>query len=262
MTAHAWAERLASGAAIDAPLALVVAHPDDETLWTGAALARMKRLRLILLTDGAPRRMDDAERLGFATRDAYAAARRAEFDAALTALEADAEVLRYELVDQEVMFALPALTARLAQDLDGMAAVVTHPYEGGHPDHDGAALAVTLAVGSLEEPPAHAEFACYHKHEGARRFGAFWPHPDSPEQTLPLDPAARARIDSAIAAHATQAEVIGDWRPEAERWRAAPAYDFAAPPPPGEALYDGYGWTMISARWRGLAAEALNGAAA
>ncbi|MGH1570453.1 hypothetical protein ACRAWG_06980 [Methylobacterium sp. P31] len=35
---HAFAQRLAGGAPISEPVALVVAHADDETLWAGAAL--------------------------------------------------------------------------------------------------------------------------------------------------------------------------------------------------------------------------------
>ena len=42
MDADGWARRLASGDAIDARFAIVVAHPDDETLWTGALLARAR----------------------------------------------------------------------------------------------------------------------------------------------------------------------------------------------------------------------------
>ncbi|MGH6986420.1 MAG: hypothetical protein ACRED9_06220 [Caulobacteraceae bacterium] len=30
------------------------------------------------------------------------------------------------------------------------------------------------------------------------------------------------------------------------------------PPPPGEALYDRFGWTMTSQTWRGLARSALS----
>ncbi|HET8611688.1 MAG TPA: hypothetical protein VFL92_02875, partial [Sphingomonas sp.] len=91
---------------------------------------------------------------------------------------------------------------------------------------------------------------CYHAHEGERRFGRFWPDPDHPEQTRLIPSAERLRLDAAIAAHATQATVIGGWRPEVERWRTAPAYDFTAPPPPDACLYDGFGWAMTSARWR------------
>lgn len=255
-TALAFAERLASGAQIDEPVAVVVAHPDDETLWTGSALRRLKRLRLILLTDGAPLDMADAVRHGFDSRDAYARARAAEFDAALTALDIRTDYECYDVPDQQAAVMLAPLTDRLAADFTGVAAVITHPYEGGHPDHDAAAFAARVAVdrlGCIGSAPALVEFACYHAVDGQRRFGEFWADPASPEQRRALDSADRDRVTAAIAQHRTQALVIGDWRPEFERWRAAPAYDFAAPPPPGWCLYDNLGWAMNSARWRALA---------
>jgi LmbE family N-acetylglucosaminyl deacetylase len=62
---------------------LVVAHPDDETLGCGALLARFADLTIIHVTDGAPRRGDDAARAGFSSPDAYAEARRRELREAL-----------------------------------------------------------------------------------------------------------------------------------------------------------------------------------
>ena len=152
--------------------------------------------------------------------------------------------------DQEVVLALDDLTEQLAADLAGAAVVVTHPYEGGHPDHDAAALAVRRAAERVGA--AVVEFACYHKHDGERVFGAFWPGPR--EFARALLPAESVRIDAALRAHESQAHVFGDWRPVDERWRAAPAYDFAAPPPPDAALYDDYGWTMTTGRWRAITA--------
>ena len=77
----------------------------------------------------------------------------------------------YGVRDQEAVVALDALIERLTADLAGAAVVVTHPYEGGHPDHDAAALAVRRAAD--RSGTAVVEFACYHKREGDRVFGAF-----------------------------------------------------------------------------------------
>lgn len=258
MTAsHAFAERLASGIDIDEPVAVIVAHPDDETLWTGSALRRLKQLRLILLTDGAPLNLDDARWHGFDSREAYASARTREFDAALAALGVRTGYTRYDVPDQETASALALIIDRLAADLRDVAVVITHPYEGGHPDHDAAAYTARAAVDRLTRDgraPALVEFACYHAVDGQRRFGEFWADPASPEQRRALETPDRTRVEAAVAAHHTQAQVIGDWRPAVERWRAAPLYDFAAPAPPGTCLYDSLGWAMTSARWRALAA--------
>jgi LmbE family N-acetylglucosaminyl deacetylase len=260
-TAGADAARLlASGRPIDARVVLVVAHADDESLWAGGVFLRARDLLLIHATDSAPRDMADAARLGYARREGYAQARTTELDRALAALGVTAERRGYGLADQEAALHMTELVERLAQDLAGCDIVITHPYEGGHPDHDALALAVTLAVerlGRRGHTPAHVEFACYHLAEGERRFGRFWPDPRCPEQVRDLAGPERERINAAIAAHVTQAGVVDGWRPSVESWRAAPAYDFTAPPPPGRALYDGFSWAMTSARWRALAADAL-----
>lgn len=255
--AQAFAGRLASGVDIDEPVAVIVAHPDDETLWTGSALRRLKQLRLILLTDGAPLDMGDAIRCGFDSRETYTNARASEFNAALAALDVHTRYQRYDVPDQQAAATLAPIIDRLAADLAGVTAVITHPYEGGHPDHDAAAYAARAVVDRLAlsgSTPALVEFACYHAVDGERRLGEFWADPASPEQTRALDVADRARVGAAIAAHRTQAMVIGDWQPAFEHWRAAPAYDFAAPPSPGWCLYDALGWAMNSTRWRALAA--------
>ncbi|HET8612029.1 MAG TPA: PIG-L family deacetylase, partial [Sphingomonas sp.] len=146
MTAEDFAGRLAGGEPIAEPVALIVAHPDDECLWAGAALPRLERLLLIHITDGAPRDMADAHRLGFENREAYARARAGELDRALDALGVAPERLAYGFPDQEAVEHLGELVDRLARDCAGAAALVTHPYEGGHPDHDAAALAARLAA--------------------------------------------------------------------------------------------------------------------
>ena len=245
-----WARRLALGDRIDERVVVVVAHPDDETLWAGALLGRLDDGLLIHITDGAPADGTDARRLGFASRDAYAAARANELDTALATLGYHGARKKYGVRDQEAVGALDGLIERLSIDLAGAPVVVTHPYEGGHPDHDAAALAVRRAadrVGAVV-----VEFACYHQRDGDRVFGAFWP--GTSEATRTLLPAEAARIDAALRAHASQLHVFGEWRPDHERWRAAPEYDFAAPPPPNEALYDDYGWAMTTRRWREIAA--------
>ena len=236
----------------------MVAHADDETLLAGALLRRLEQGRLIHVTDGAPRDMRDAERLGFATREAYAGARARELDAAVAALGGDPARREYRVPDQEAIEAVERVADRLTEDLRGAAVVATHAYEGGHPDHDAVALAVAIACDRLgEAAPARVEFASYHLLDGERVWARFWPDPDCPEHVRTLDAEDRERIEAALAAHASQAAVFDDWRPEVERWRAVPRYDFLAPPPPGDCLYDLFGWTLTSDRWRARAAEAL-----
>ena len=57
-------------------IAVVVAHPDDETLGCGAQLARLRGVTLVHITDGAPRNTRDGRAHDFKTLYAYEAARQ------------------------------------------------------------------------------------------------------------------------------------------------------------------------------------------
>ncbi len=251
--------RLARGERVDEPVALVVAHPDDETLGLGSRLHLFDRLTLVHLTDGAPQDMGDARRAGFATREAYAAARAAELAAALEVLGArPVRAASYGLTDQTVVDHLPALARRLTDDLAGHAAVIAHAYEGGHPDHDACACAVARACAALgPSAPAVYEFAGYFGVDGVLQANRFHPDPDRPETAWTLTAVERERKARAFDAHTSQRWILDNFPPDREALRRAPAYDFAQPPPPGEALYDRYGWPLTSAAWRARAATAL-----
>ena len=246
-------DRLASRAPVSEPVAFVVAHPDDEVVGLASRLACFERLTLIHLTNGAPRDGRDAHRAGFPDRDAYAGAREAELRAALDRLGVRATRIGYGIPDQETAHNLPELIERLRSDLSHVAALFTHTYEHGHPDHDSAALAVALAVPDLPR----FEMAFYHSGPERARFGRFWPDPDSPETAIRLAPAEQAAKAEALACFATQAETLAQFGVEAERVRPAPRYDFTRPAPPGAALYESWGFAESAADWRAHAARVL-----
>jgi LmbE family N-acetylglucosaminyl deacetylase len=124
-------------------VAVVVAHPDDEVIAAGARLPLLCNVSIVHVTDGAPRAMQDARAAGHATRDAYARARRGEAEAALAlAGIPPRRLFALGIADQEASFRLAGLARRLARLLRErtMGVVLTHAYEGGHPDHDATAL--------------------------------------------------------------------------------------------------------------------------
>ena len=265
---------------IDEPVALVVAHPDDETLAAGGSLHLFRRLLLIHVTDGAPRGLGDAAREGFAGAAQYAAARARELDAAL-ALSGGCQVrVMLGVPDQEATASVPAITARLRElfAAHGTRSVLTHCYEGGHPDHDAVAMAVHAAGAAV------FEFAGYHADAfgkletgvflkpapaGGRGLGEGGSTSDAlglaaPATLTPALSRPREKETDAIvvlvgeelqrkramlACFHTQREILSRFDPAIERFRLAPAYDFAQPPHPGRLLYEEWGW-MTGAAWR------------
>ena len=251
-------ERLARGEPIAEPVALVVAHPDDEVVALAGRLRCFANLTLIHLTDGAPCDLRDAQRAGHPDRASYAAVRQRELQAALDRLGVAPKQIGYALPDQETAHHLPELIERLRRDLRGMAAIFTHPYEHGHPDHDSAALAVARAA------PSQPRYECafYHFSEVGPRFGAFWPDPASSEASWTLSSEEQSSKAKAIACFVSQRETLGQFGLLVERARPAPAYDFARPPPPGRALYEQWGFRESAADWRAHAAHVLEPACA
>ena len=256
-----WLEALRAGAPITAPAVAVVAHPDDEVVGFGLRLAALQNLTLAHATDGAPEDMSDARRAGFPTREAYAHARAGELDACLAALGAAPRRLALGVQDQTAVFHLAEMVAALQEPLAGAALVLTHAYEGGHPDHDACAFAVQLACERLaaegRPAPVRLEFAEYHKDAAGRLAFGFWPDPASPAVSPEAGPELVARKAAAMARHRSQGRITTWFDPAAEVYRAAPVYDFTGPPPSGAAIYDDWGWAITSARWRTVAAAAL-----
>jgi N-acetylglucosamine malate deacetylase 2 len=228
------------------PSAIVVAHPDDETIGAAAQLARFRHLTLVHVTDGAPRDGRDARAAGFASPCHYAAARRVELEAALSAggIKPD-ETLSLGHVDQEAVFEIPAIARALAEIFAArqIVSVLTHAYEGGHPDHDAVACAVAQARS------AHIiEMAGYNAFGYGRFIGAA-----GVEHRLSAVEQDRKR--RMLACFASQAEVLAPFPIEIERFRLAPSYDFSAPPHPGRLRYEEFGWALDGSAWRRAAAR-------
>ena len=247
-------------------VAVVAAHPDDEVLGLGARLPLLgDGLLLIHVTDGAPRDMADASRAGCKTREDYAALRRRELDAALRTAGVSADLAMLGAVDQEASLDLAGLACRLAALLRDRAPdiVVTHPYEGGHPDHDAACFVVHAACRLLgpAAAPAIVEMASYHDRDGSIAPLEFLDNADGGETVaLPLTAAEQDLKRRLLACFATQQGTLQYFPTAIERCRPAPAYDFTAPPHAGTLFYERFGWGgMTGERWRALAKEAIGG---
>jgi LmbE family N-acetylglucosaminyl deacetylase len=244
-------------------IAVVVAHPDDETIGIGGQLSRLRGVTIVHVTDGAPRNDAAAQAHGFETPDAYAAARREELRAALALADVpERGLVSLGIADQEASLHLPDLARRLAaffQERD-IELVITHAFEGGHPDHDATAFAVHAAVALLgrERPPAViVEMPLYHLGLTGWTVQRFVAAAGPQQLEIHLLDEQRRRKQAMLDAHVTQRQVLSMVAADVERFRPAPGYNFTVLPNEGRLLYDMYGWGMTGTRWQSLATAAL-----
>ncbi|HET9251704.1 MAG TPA: PIG-L family deacetylase [Candidatus Eisenbacteria bacterium] len=230
---------------------ILVAHPDDEWLGAGSLLPILRDRWIVQVTDGAPRDLKDARRLGFRARAEYARARRREALAALRHAGIP-RTRRIELgfADQEVVLGLKDLVRQLQAILERLRpdVVLTHSYEGGHPDHDAISFALAFVARRIAceggIAPERIEMAGYHSRaDGGMEAGVFL-HPNLAARTRPeervrlLTARERARKRNALRQFASQRSMIDLFPLETERFRQAPPYDFRRPPHPGSLLYE------------------------
>lgn len=251
--------RLLSGGA-SCRLAVLAAHPDDETIGASCLLARFGRAQVIYLTDGAPRDKKLWSPDASGSREEYAALRRKEAEVALghTGIAGN-QIVYLSAIDQEAIFSAAALADRVVEILKSCPAdlLVTHPYEGGHPDHDTAALISQIAAAKLAKRPFRVEITSYHSAGDGCETGVFLNPDDKAEAVFELSEAERRRKAQMMQAHRSQRAVLTGFAIDRERFRAAPDYDFARPPHEGQLWYERMGWAMTGNRWRELAAEAV-----
>ena len=242
-------------------LAVLAAHPDDESIGASIVLARFPQTRVIFLTDGAPRDLRLWPPNMASTREDYAATRRHEAREALGHAGATpAQLYWLGGIDQESIVDALSLAERLAQLLEQLRPdlLITHPYEGGHPDHDCAALVARLALQKLPaefNAPTLCEMTSYHARDGQCITGEFLNSDPASEIVLDLTDADRERKRRMMSEYKSQRLVLKGFPIVAERLRIAPTCDFTDPPHEGELWYENMGWTTGD-RWRRLAARA------
>ena len=252
------------GTRFTAKTVIVAAHPDDETIGMGARLHRFTRMTLVHVTDGAPMNMQDALRAGFAKRSDYAAARKAELAAALAlAGIAPARQRSLGLADQTASHRMPHLIRTLTDMLAEINpdVVVTHPFEGGHPDHDATSFAVHAALEVLRKEnlplPQLIEFSSYHIRNGRMAVFEFLPHAGCPSRTAYLSRAEVRRKEGMVRCFSTQREVLSAFPVQTEVFRRAPRYNFARRPHEGTLYYECFSWGIAQEVWQKNAVRAL-----
>ena len=208
-----------------------------------------ERIAIVHVTDGAPR--------GYDHRDEYARTRRVEVAAALELAGIRPEQCRQlGHIDQEAYLHLSELVDEIGELIEELRPelVITHPYEGGHPDHDAAAFAVAFGTQGK-----YYEFTSYHSEssgcDAPPAAGRFL-RPETPEQTIRFKSSERDVKKRMFDCFSTQQEILKIFPLEYEKFRPAPAYDFTAAPHSGELQYEKWGISR-GEDWRRRAAEAL-----
>jgi N-acetylglucosamine malate deacetylase 2 len=248
-------------------VAVLAAHPDDETIGASVLLARCPDAAVIYLTDGAPKdsKLWCAEFCG--SREEYTSLRRNEAERALSFAGLTTQQMHWlGAIDQEAIFSATDLAARLAAILTTTHAdvLITHAYEGGHPDHDSASLVARLALEQLigDGNPVHVEMTSYHARAGQCVTGEFLHtriQSDVPSEEIcvELSAADRVRKRQMFAVYASQRLVLNSFGTDYERFRLAPEYNFSRAPHEGKLWYECMGWPITGERWRALAVECI-----
>jgi LmbE family N-acetylglucosaminyl deacetylase len=239
---------------------ILAAHPDDETIGASVVLSRFPQSSVAFLTDGAPRDTRLWSPGVHGTREAYAKIRRQEaFQALAYAGVCQQRGFWLGGVDQEAAFGIGVLVGQFGKLLAEMRPeiVITHAYEGGHPDHDSAAVITRIASSSLETSPLVLEMTSYHARDGRCVTGEFLNSDAAAELCFELLSADRDRKRQMMDAYASQRLVLENFPIDCERLRIAPEYNFSEPPHPGKLWYECMGWPMTGAHWRESAASAM-----
>jgi N-acetylglucosamine malate deacetylase 2 len=243
------------------PALIIAAHPDDEVIGLGSRLPEMKSSALIVhSTDGAP--LTDALVAGFSGKEAYADARRQELAAALALAGISTQQCHFlGFGDQEASLHLEGLTHQIIELLREIkpAIIFTHPYEGGHPDHDATAFAVHSAVKLSRNGgsgPGIYEFTSYHAAPGGMETSEFLPCSGNSICSKVLNEQERLLKTRMLHCFVTQQHVLQQFSLSVEKTRSAPSYDFSQAPHTGKLYYENFAWGVDGTRWRELAREA------
>ena len=207
---------------------MVAAHPDDEAIGVGGILARFRCPFVVHVTDGAPLDVRFARAAGCGSREEYLRVRDSERVRALAmaGVTADRRV-GLGAIDLESFRSLVALTTALEDVFAALRpdVVITHAYEGGHPDHDAAAFIVRAAIAraSPAASPMLLEMAAYHAGPEGLVTGTFL-DAHARQIEIGLDDEERQRKALMFDAYASQELVLEPFRSRLaiERLRVAP----------------------------------------
>jgi len=238
---------------------VITAHPDDETIGAGACLADAERISLVQVTDGARSAVVALSR-GFTSRRRYRQAREEELLRALSILRKPVEWVRLEIRDQHAAFHIADIARRLGELIATHKPdiVLTHAFEGAHPDHDAVAMAAYLALRSPGLSTPQVEITGYHRLGGSDTYGCFLSRSDASVIHVGLSADQRAQKRAMLACFISQRSIVSRFGLDQEVFRIAPRYDFNQRPHEGTLYYEKHRLLMRWSLWRVLVRRALD----
>jgi hypothetical protein len=136
--------------------------------------------------------------------------------------------------------------------------ILTHPYEGGHPDHDACAFAVHAAARMCGSDLPVIEATFYHAGKSGIVTGCFLTESGAtPCRRCVLTPCERERKLRRLGFFVSQRNTLQWFRADEESFRIAPPYNFSRAPHPGKLYYENYPWGMSGKLFRQLSQVAM-----
>jgi LmbE family N-acetylglucosaminyl deacetylase len=243
--------------------AVIVAHPNDEVVGSGFLISKLAEVFVLHISNGFPHLDAEVKANNIEKENEYAEQRRRECYAALQiASVPNDNVTELNVPQFSIPFQLVALTKEVLKFLQRTSPqiILTHAYEGGHPDHDATAFATHAAVRLLTEnglkAPAIFEMALYPGKSGLSKVPEFLHSPARESTTLSLNRDAQDLKLKMFNCFKTHRQIFEISPLGPERFRESPGYDFTQPPHEGELYYENFDWGMTGEDWRALATEA------
>jgi len=243
--------------------AVIVAHPGDDVFGAGCLISKLIDVSILHITDGVT--VDDScNPIPSEERREHSKALRRECLSALELADVRSDqILDYFIPDRCAVHYLVGVTRRITSFLQSSGAdiVITHPYEGGHPDHDATAFATHASLRLMREnglrPPVVFEMGLYPSKDLQTRLSGFLPGSEGEITTLRLDERSRKLKKNMFACLKAQSEHT-DGTVDSEKFRRPPHYNFNLPPQSNKLHYEDFDWAITSDEWQALAARALN----
>ena len=212
---------------------VLVAHPDDESIGCGVLLQRIERASILVCTDGAPATGRRWHSLLTNKRNRYALRRQAEFCAAADIVGVRHRKMLSGIQDQSLYKSLERAAMLIGQYIEERkpGAILSHAFEGGHPDHDSCALLANWAGRQFALPVWEMPMYFRLSPSAPLVYQRFL-HETGREITLCPAPDEIRIKQLMLSQHRSQAVVISKFNWTLESFRPQAEYNFAINPTP------------------------------